>query len=536
MQNSLGSGIYCREELLSLGARASRPHKTWQGRGDWLHRVGRFTRPLTLEQRLDKYAGGTPALPGGNPWLARCRSLSRALFCRSILPPSHARLRILQKALRLTIKQFTYISLALAFCVPEPVWAEVNTPLDVCLDLSSKTTDRFNACRTIAQEGHPTAQLVLAIMYHNGIGVPKNDPEAIVWIRRAADHGSALAQFALGEVYKRSDAVPVNHAEAVVWYRRAAEQGYAPAQYELGEMYRSSRNLANHLARIQGSNYKGGKGVPTNVSEAVVWYRRAAAQGHASAQYKLSTMILNGKGVPKDEREAVKWVRKAAEQGHIVAQIELGDMYRTGEGVVPQDGSMAVAWYQRAANQTEDKIYSHRAAYQIAEMYHRGEGVIQDFAEAESWWQQLAERGDAWSQYALGVMYDNGERWPMGDAEAVVWYRRSADQGFVRAQYILGVKYDKGEGVTQDYMQAHMWFNLASSKGHEQAREARNFVQSRMTPAQVAEAQRMAREWTLDFDQRKREQSQKFLKEIKEQPQKGGQQRIQKLLMEIEKW
>ena len=99
LQNSLGSRIYCREELLSLGARASRPHKTWQGRGDWLHRVGRFTRRLTLEQRLDKYAGGTPALPGGNPWLARCRSLSRALFCRSILPPSHARLRILQKAL-----------------------------------------------------------------------------------------------------------------------------------------------------------------------------------------------------------------------------------------------------------------------------------------------------------------------------------------------------------------------------------------------------------------------------------------------------
>ena len=100
LQNSSGSGIYCREELLSLGARASRPHKTWQGRGDWLHRVGRFTRRLTLEQRLDKYAGGTPALPGGNPWLARCRSLSRALFCRSILPPSHARLRILQKAQR----------------------------------------------------------------------------------------------------------------------------------------------------------------------------------------------------------------------------------------------------------------------------------------------------------------------------------------------------------------------------------------------------------------------------------------------------
>ena len=104
--------------LLSLGARASRPHKTWQGRGDWLHRVGRFTRRLALEQRLDKYAGGTPALPGGNladisadstifrdaraprgkPMASQVQILSRALFCRSILPPSHARLRILQKA------------------------------------------------------------------------------------------------------------------------------------------------------------------------------------------------------------------------------------------------------------------------------------------------------------------------------------------------------------------------------------------------------------------------------------------------------
>ena len=87
MQNSLGSGIYCREELLSLGARASRPHKTWQGRGDWLHRVGRFTRRLTLEQRLDKYAGGTPALPGGNPWLARCRSLSKGVILQEHSAP-----------------------------------------------------------------------------------------------------------------------------------------------------------------------------------------------------------------------------------------------------------------------------------------------------------------------------------------------------------------------------------------------------------------------------------------------------------------
>ena len=46
---------------------ASRPHKTWQGRGDWLHRVGRFTCRLAPGQRLYKNAGGTPAVPRGKP-------------------------------------------------------------------------------------------------------------------------------------------------------------------------------------------------------------------------------------------------------------------------------------------------------------------------------------------------------------------------------------------------------------------------------------------------------------------------------------
>ena len=164
MQNSSGSGIYCREELLSLGARASRPHKTWQGRGDWLHRVGRFTRRLALEQRLDKYAGGTPALPGGNPWLARCRSLSRALFCRSILPPSHARLRILQKAHR---------------CIHTNVKGRAET------------------------EATPTSPLVLPLRESRSFrlwGVAKDHREAIRWFRKAAAQGHARAKKKLAEL------------------------------------------------------------------------------------------------------------------------------------------------------------------------------------------------------------------------------------------------------------------------------------------------------------------------------------------------
>ena len=73
--------------------------------------------------------------------------------------------------------------------------------------------------------------------------------------------------------------------------------------------------------------------------------------------------------------------------------------------------------------------------------------------------------------------------------------REAAEQGDAEAQFNIGVMYDNGRGVPQDDAQAHMWFNLAGARGHEKAREARDAVRARMTPEQVAEAQRLAREW-----------------------------------------
>ena len=58
-----------------------------------------------------------------------------------------------------------------------------------------------------------------------------------------------------------------------------------------------------------------GQGVPQDYAEAVKWYRLAAEQGYAAAQYNLGVMYDNGQGVPQDYAEAVKWYRLAAEQG-----------------------------------------------------------------------------------------------------------------------------------------------------------------------------------------------------------------------------
>ncbi len=73
--------------------------------------------------------------------------------------------------------------------------------------------------------------------------------------------------------------------------------------------------------------------------------------------------------------------------------------------------------------------------------------------------------------------------------------RKAAGKGHASSQYNLGVMYAKGQGVTQDFVQAHMWFNLAAAKGEETARKGLDLVAEEMTPAEIAEAQRLAREW-----------------------------------------
>ena len=77
----------------------------------------------------------------------------------------------------------------------------------------------------------------------------------------------------------------------------------------------------------------------------------------------------------------------------------------------------------------------------------------------------------------------------------VKWYRLAADQGLDLAQSNLGNMYDNGYGVPQDYIQAHMWFNLAAAQGNEDAIGNRDIIAGKMTPSQIEEAQRLAREW-----------------------------------------
>jgi uncharacterized protein len=80
-------------------------------------------------------------------------------------------------------------------------------------------------------------------------------------------------------------------------------------------------------------------------------------------------------------------------------------------------------------------------------------------------------------------------------ATAVRLVRPLAEQGDANAQYNLGVFYDNGLGVPQDKVSAYMWLNLSAAQGRDGAAAFRDLIARRMTPAQIAEAQKRAREW-----------------------------------------
>jgi TPR repeat protein len=156
-----------------------------------------------------------------------------------------------------------------------------------------------------------------------------------------------------------------------------------------------------------------------------------------------------------DYATALRLWRSLADQGNSDAQSMLGDMYDKGQGV-SRDYSTAVSWYSKAAAQGDGVARSS-----LITMRHKAFAAFEkrDYATALRLMSPFAENGDSLVQDILGHMYNGGL------------------------------------GVPQDYAIAHMWFNLAAASGDKDAAKHRDFIATKMTPAQVAEAQKLAREW-----------------------------------------
>jgi TPR repeat protein len=200
-------------------------------------------------------------------------------------------------------------------------------------------------------------------------------------------------------------------------------------------------------------------------------YRALAEKGDVGAQKRLGYFYEIGWGVKSDWLEAAKWYGNAAEAGDADAVRTLGHLGRN--------------WVFKSPDTSDAAIYS----------------LIE----------RQAQKGYAVAQWSLGVMnyrFDVSSHAGRRNAvEAVAWYRRAAEQGHPDAQADLAKAYAEGIGVPQDSVEAYKWYDLAAAnvpaprgkQNFETIRadriKQRNVLARRMTRAQIAEAQRLAREW-----------------------------------------
>lgn len=341
---------------------------------------------------------------------------------------------------------------------PVPAAAGTDDPPDIAeeypsflsawgTDASVKTwlerrMDRIARWEQAARIGSPRAAVLTAACHQYGVGMGRDDAEALRLYRVAADGGNAEGMHMVGFFHDTAIGVPEDFCEAMKWYRAGAAAGNTYSMVFAGDLFSE------------------GQGVAVDLSQAMKWYRTAAGAGSALGMRRLGQMFLEGTGVALSHEEARKWIQKAVDAGDPGAMADLGDLYFHGHGV-SQDYLQAMVWYKKAA--------SHGftgALHDIGYLFENGYGIPANLDEAVSWYERGAEAGDATAMASLGDVYFEGKGRRKKYKDAMEWYRKAAAAGSAYACHQLGWMHQNSLGVDKkDYPEALRWYRLGAERG-----------------------------------------------------------------------
>lgn len=205
-------------------------------------------------------------------------------------------------------------------------------PNDVLLRIAGSFTwpvlmSASRVCRSWSQALAPLREAMLFVQwgkkFKHGRGVTRNLAKALDFFLKGAAQGCAAAMVDAGLLLWEMD----RRQEGVYWYRQAADLGDPAGQCNLG------------LAYLQD---------PSDPTEAVKWFQRAALAGHVRAQYSLALCLQQGRGLECCAAKAARWYQHAAEGGSARAMYNLALCYKKGEGI-NGDFREARKWMKRAA-------------------------------------------------------------------------------------------------------------------------------------------------------------------------------------------
>jgi TPR repeat protein len=186
------------------------------------------------------------------------------------------------------------------------------------------------------------------------------------WLEKAAEKENCNALYAMAIWHENEG----NDPQKRRYFRLAAKQGHADAQYQLGLLLEDCDD----------------KKAPKN-EEAFMWMKRAADQDHSGACYWLGNFYRDGTWVNIDEQKAFEYYSKAADLGNADGLERLGGFYANGI-VVTEDSGAAFRYFQRAA-----ELGNPKGQCQLGLCYLAGRGCRQDTEVAFHWITAAASTG-----------------------------------------------------------------------------------------------------------------------------------------------
>lgn len=273
--------------------------------------------------------------------------------------------------------------------------------------------------------------------------------------------GNPKAQMGLGYFFDQGYGTAKSYTQAVAWYRKAAAQGNGEAMEQIG----------NHYAY--------GLGVKQDMPTAVEWMRKAMDAG----TYAYPQLVAGVSDEPATKKRfddsvaaTIEMFRRKAEQGDTTAQANLGYMYLINLCTTPQNTTgnqaQAAGWIRNAAEKGN-------AAAQglLGFMYAKELMGERDQVEAVKWYQLAANQGNANAQYNLAVIYDGVDGWKYPTAKSVPknldkakeWAAKAARQGVTRAQTLLGALLLKGGTTEKDHIEALSWLRNGAQQADPEA-------------------------------------------------------------------
>lgn len=376
---------------------------------------------------------------------------------------------------------------------------------DAMSDSKEKQGQAYLVAEKQAKSGSSEAALLLGMLFDRGLGVEKNERDAVYWYKKA--ESNPVSAFILGTYYAKGHEVSQNKEQAATLLQQASAAGFSYADLNLavlkhdeGEVFlphlEKAHALGNTTASLLLADYSlAGTSNTEQVKQAGGIYQNLAERGDRQAQLKLGYLLEQGLGGKVNTQEAAHWYELAANQDQAEAQYLLGRLNQLGQLDKSPNYALAKQWYSRAVSnytpaavalgfihETVDNNYKQAfTAYECAAnksnvigefdlglVYEYGKGRPVDNHKAEQLYKSAAKRGHVRAMVQLAGLYVDNKK--LNDKkEGIQWYKKAANLGDRDALYQLGHLAEQGIGMSKDPAFARTQYQASADKGQEQA-------------------------------------------------------------------